>query len=64
MDIIFVKNTGGKTSKIKWMFESNLNLLAFLSASYDFASRGFSPRPHEGVYSVSCTPAAKVTRLK
>ena len=42
MHIIFDKNTGGKTSKIKWLFASNL-ILSVLKALQDLSSTCFTP---------------------
>ena len=42
MHIIFDKNTGGKTSKIKWLFASNL-ILAVLKALRDLGSAFLNP---------------------
>ena len=42
MHIIFDKNTGGKTSKIKWIFASNL-ILSILKALQDLSSMRFTP---------------------
>ena len=47
MDIIF-EIQEEKHLKLSEYLNQIWDLLAFLSASYDFASRGFSPRPHEG----------------
>ena len=44
MHIIFDKNTGGKTSKIKWLFASNL-ILSILKALQGLSSTRFTPRP-------------------
>ena len=42
MHIIFDKNTGGKTSKIKWLFASNL-ILSILKALQGLSSTRFTP---------------------
>ena len=42
MHIIFDKNTGGKKSKIKWIFASNL-ILSILKALQDLSSTRFTP---------------------
>ena len=42
MHIIFDKNTGGKTSKIKWIFASNL-ILFILKALQGLSSMRFTP---------------------
>ena len=42
MHIIFDKNTGGKTSKIKWLFASNLTLSIFI-ALQALCSTRFTP---------------------
>ena len=44
MHIIFDKNTGKKTSKIKWIFASNL-ILPILKALQDLSSMRFIPGP-------------------
>ena len=42
MHIIFDRNVGGKTSKIKWLFKSNL-ILSILKAIQDLGSICFTP---------------------
>ena len=42
MHVIFGKNTGGKTSKIKWLFASNL-ILSILKALQGLSSTRFTP---------------------
>ena len=42
MHMIFDKNTGGKTPKIKWIFASNL-ILSILKALQDLSSMRFTP---------------------
>ena len=42
MHVIFEKNTGGKTSKIKWLFASNL-ILSILKALQGLGSMPFTP---------------------
>ena len=42
MHIFFDKNTGGKTSKIKWLFASNL-ILSILKALQGLSSTRFTP---------------------
>ena len=44
MHMIFDKNTGGKTSKIMWIFASNL-ILSILKALQDLSSMRFTPGP-------------------
>ena len=44
MHIIFDKNKGGKTSKIKWIFASNL-ILSILKALQDLSFMPFTPGP-------------------
>ena len=44
MHIIFDKNTGGKTSKIKWLFASNL-ILSVLKALQGLGSTRFTAAP-------------------
>ena len=63
MDIIFVRNTGGKTSKIKWIFESNLRSFSFFKCFIWLLLEAFLPDPVRGLQRL-LNPSCKGNSVK